>query len=184
MDHTVLPMKLIFLSIKIICILKPSPFLKSFVQTMYSSSVLISILYTTHKPEQTERMVPTIKWTKYFYFKSWNASKLNQWFKSWIWIWIWVWLNCWFHVQYKIRGSTIEHVLHFKCHRKYYKENTDLDIFCDTCLQWEFHYSIFKAPALEYIFYNTWSSDIFLGTSSSSFYYLNNQTCHKFLVNT
>ena len=68
------------------------------------------------------------------------------------------------------RGSAIEHVL---CHRKYYNgsatENTDLDIFCDTCLQWEFHYSIFKAPALECIFYNTWSSDIFLGTSSAQF---------------
>ena len=37
------------------------------------------------------------------------------------------------------RGSAIEHVLYFKCHRKYYNgsatENTDLDIFCDTCLQ-------------------------------------------------
>lgn len=45
------------------------------------------------------------------------------------------------------RGSAVEHVLYFKCHRKYYNgsatENTDLDIFCDTCLQWEFHYSIF-----------------------------------------
>ena len=44
------------------------------------------------------------------------------------------------------RGSATEHVLYFKCHRKYYtgsaSENTDLDIFCDTCLQWEFHYSI------------------------------------------
>ena len=37
------------------------------------------------------------------------------------------------------RGSAIEHVLDFKCHRKYYNgsdtENTDLHIFCDTCLQ-------------------------------------------------
>ena len=45
------------------------------------------------------------------------------------------------------RGSAIEHVLYFKCHRKYYNgsatENTDLVIFCDTCLQWDFHYSIF-----------------------------------------
>ena len=36
------------------------------------------------------------------------------------------------------RGSAAEHVLYFKCHRKYYigsaSENTNLVIFCDTCL--------------------------------------------------
>ena len=41
------------------------------------------------------------------------------------------------------RGSAIEHVMYFKCQRKYYNgsatENTDLVIFCDTCLQWDFH---------------------------------------------
>ena len=35
-------------------------------------------------------------------------------------------------------GSAAEHVLYFKCHRKYYNgsasENTNLNIFCDTCL--------------------------------------------------
>ena len=40
------------------------------------------------------------------------------------------------------KGSAIEDVLYFKCQRKYYNgsatENADLDIFCDTCLQWEF----------------------------------------------
>ena len=45
------------------------------------------------------------------------------------------------------RGSAAEHVLYFKCHRKYYNgsasENTDLVIFCDTCLQWDSHYNIF-----------------------------------------
>ena len=45
------------------------------------------------------------------------------------------------------RGSAAEHVLHFKCHRKYCNgsasENTDLVIFCDTCLQWDSHYNIF-----------------------------------------
>ena len=39
------------------------------------------------------------------------------------------------------RGSAIEHVLYFKCHRKYHNgsatENTELDIFCDTYLKWE-----------------------------------------------
>ena len=36
------------------------------------------------------------------------------------------------------RGSAAENVLYFKCHRKYYNgsasENTDLKMFCDTCL--------------------------------------------------
>ena len=36
------------------------------------------------------------------------------------------------------RGSAKEHVLYFKCHIKHYNEsaseNTDLNIFCDTCL--------------------------------------------------
>ena len=36
------------------------------------------------------------------------------------------------------RESAAEHVLYFKCHRKYYNgsasENTDLNIFCNTCL--------------------------------------------------
>ena len=35
------------------------------------------------------------------------------------------------------RGSATDHVLYFKCHRKCYNgsasENTDLNIFCDTC---------------------------------------------------
>ena len=45
------------------------------------------------------------------------------------------------------RGSAEEHVLYFKCHRKSYNgsasENTDLVIFCDTCLEWDSHYNIF-----------------------------------------
>ena len=36
-------------------------------------------------------------------------------------------------------GSAIEHVLYFKCHRNFFNgiatQNTDLGIFCDTCLQ-------------------------------------------------
>ena len=67
--------------------------------------------------------------------------------------------------QENFRGSAKEHVLYFKCHRKSYNgsasENTDLVIFCDTCLQWDCHYNIFKAPALECIFYNTQSLEIF-----------------------
>ena len=49
--------------------------------------------------------------------------------------------------EVKSRGSAAEHVLFFECHRKYHNgnapENIDLVIFCDTYLQWDFHYNIF-----------------------------------------
>ena len=45
------------------------------------------------------------------------------------------------------RESAKENVYFFKCHRKSYNgsasENTDLVVFCDTCLQWDSHYDIF-----------------------------------------
>ena len=56
------------------------------------------------------------------------------------------------------RGSAIEHVLYFKCHRKYYNGNASEN----TTLAYN-GISIriyFKAPALECIFYDTWSTDI------------------------
>ena len=41
-------------------------------------------------------------------------------------------------------------------------------MFCDTCLYGISIIIFFKAPALECIFYDTWSLDIFWGTSSIS----------------
>ena len=44
----------------------------------------------------------------------------------------------WIMVRKRDRGNATEHVWYFKCQRKYYNgsasENTDLNIFCDTCL--------------------------------------------------
>ena len=53
------------------------------------------------------------------------------------------------------------HVSHVTCHVT--------PVPCHFFYTREFHYSIFKTPDLECIFYDTWSSDIFLGTSSICF---------------
>ena len=53
-----------------------------------------------------------------------------------------------FLVPHRTRVSVTEYVLYFRCHRIYYNGSvthyTNLFIFCDTCLQWDFHYNIFK----------------------------------------
>ena len=90
------------------------------------------------------------------YFGEWIYS-----FKYILYIWISEYLShtglyaCWF----TNKGSAAEHVLYFKCHKKYYNvtayNRISIIIFC-------------MAPALERIFYDAWSLDIVWCTSSAS----------------
>ena len=64
------------------------------------------------------------------------------------------------------KGSVVEYILHFICHRINYNEGvtecTNLLILCDTCIQWISIIIYLKLPALECLISGNWSWSIFL----------------------
>ena len=82
------------------------------------------------------------------------------------------------------RGSAIEHVLYFKCHRKCFnriaKQNTDSDIFCVNCLQWEFDIYIYTLFFNDNAFF--FHSQIFHNENLEQFVNTDHEHVYQFFV--